>query len=523
MEIVVTIMEYIKAMNPNTLIGIAALSGMFYIFINIFKSITGGITGGIKKISFYNLEVFYANSDYNKFTRWIRDNRNHFYFIRDYKISAVDNGTPRHRDYPVEMTGDDYSSSGNHNSIVPGYGKALLKVPGYPPMIFERSVEKDKKNITDQADIIQFKMLTTNKASLHEFYNMVVTTYKDNKYPELRVSNDDWWSNHGNITKSSPPVAQVAHDIVEDVSKFLASEKWYTDRGLPFKRGYVFHGCPGSGKTQIVKYLAAHFNMDLHVLDIRNAGKNLTELLSGVRPNSIILVEDIDLAGIVKRNVDDEDKSIDAMIMDEMGKSILHGLLNALDGVNSYDKSIFICTTNDISALDSAFLRKGRIDVCKEVDKLTVDEQLAYFNKFYDVNYVNHDGKALTIADLQGVCVNYKYDPHLAGAELGFAADIDESGSPDVTLPEPPTIMLDVPKVMIAYNGTYTAYNNIAEFIRTTMGASEQYPSSQSPESATFTTPSGDITVYTGEYVVRLSDGTFIVSPHDKIHEHYDN
>ena len=37
--------------------------------------------------------------------------------------------------------------------------------------------------------------------------------------------------------------------ITKDVSIFLKSEEWYNEKGIPYKRGYLFHGPPGTGKS----------------------------------------------------------------------------------------------------------------------------------------------------------------------------------------------------------------------------------------------------------------------------------
>ena len=39
--------------------------------------------------------------------------------------------------------------------------------------------------------------------------------------------------------------------LLEDATEFLGSEQWYADRGIPWRRGYLLHGCPGSGKTSL--------------------------------------------------------------------------------------------------------------------------------------------------------------------------------------------------------------------------------------------------------------------------------
>ena len=55
---------------------------------------------------------------------------------------------------------------------------------------------------------------------------------------------------------------KIKKRIVEDASDFLKSEKWYADRGIPWRRGYLFHGKPGTGKTS----LSMHFHFTYHFL-----------------------------------------------------------------------------------------------------------------------------------------------------------------------------------------------------------------------------------------------------------------
>ena len=37
--------------------------------------------------------------------------------------------------------------------------------------------------------------------------------------------------------------------IINDIKDFLGNSKWYQDMGIPYRRGYLFHGYPGSGKV----------------------------------------------------------------------------------------------------------------------------------------------------------------------------------------------------------------------------------------------------------------------------------
>jgi chaperone BCS1 len=42
-------------------------------------------------------------------------------------------------------------------------------------------------------------------------------------------------------------------DVLVDINEYLspATARWYSDRGIPHRRGYLFHGPPGTGKTSL--------------------------------------------------------------------------------------------------------------------------------------------------------------------------------------------------------------------------------------------------------------------------------
>lgn len=48
----------------------------------------------------------------------------------------------------------------------------------------------------------------------------------------------------------------LAETIVKDVKDFTENPKWYMDRGIPYRRGYLLHGPPGCGKSSFITALA---------------------------------------------------------------------------------------------------------------------------------------------------------------------------------------------------------------------------------------------------------------------------
>ena len=71
----------------------------------------------------------------------------------------------------------------------------------------------------------------------------------------------------------------------------------------------------------------------------------------------IVLLEDVDTAGVGRRDSVDSDQE-----KESKSAVTLSGLLNVLDGVSSQEGRILIMTTNHIEHLDEALIRPGRSD-----------------------------------------------------------------------------------------------------------------------------------------------------------------
>ncbi|KIK45543.1 hypothetical protein CY34DRAFT_10308 [Suillus luteus UH-Slu-Lm8-n1] len=162
--------------------------------------------------------------------------------------------------------------------------------------------------------------------------------------------------------------------LLADCKDFLCSEDWYAERGIPFRRGYLLHGVPGSGKTSLIHSLAGELGLDIYVVSLSSKGMSdntLTTLMGHVPSRCILLLEDLDAA--FTRSVSRDASSTGAPTASNTNSTTtetndgstlsLSGLLNSLDGVAAAEGRLLFATTNHIERLDPALSRPGRMDV----------------------------------------------------------------------------------------------------------------------------------------------------------------
>lgn len=124
-------------------------------------------------------------------------------------------------------------------------------------------------------------------------------------------SGTDYWSsvvlNHPATFETMAMDPDAKEELVEDLDRFVSRKDYYRRVGKAWKRGYLFHGPPGTGKSSLVAAMANYLKFDVYDLDLREVQCNsdLRRLLIGSANRSILVIEDIDCnVGLQNRETD---------------------------------------------------------------------------------------------------------------------------------------------------------------------------------------------------------------------------
>lgn len=272
-------------------------------------------------------------------------------------------------------------------ALIPGPGKHVLRYNG--AFILVNRVREEKSRDYKTGEPWETVTLTTLYSQRHVFESMFkeahdIAARSQEGKTVVYHSRGVEWKPFGDPRRKRPLEsvildAGVKEGIVGDVKEFLASAKWYYDRGIPYRRGYLLHGPPGTGKSSFIQALAGELDYDIAILNLSERGltdDRLNHLLTVIPRRTLVLLEDVDVAFANRRTQTDTDGYRGATVT-------FSGLLNALDGVASAEERVIFLTTNYVERLDGALVRPGRVDMTVHLGNATRYQIDHLWNRFY--------------------------------------------------------------------------------------------------------------------------------------------
>jgi len=221
--------------------------------------------------------------------------------------------------------------------------------------------------------------ILADSKNIAEKFFAAVCEWNSEVRSEILVFEEGYWSKNIELFESIQNAtfdnlilpSALKQEIQDDLAKFFDSQETYEDCGLPWKRGILFIGSPGNGKTHAVKALINKMQQPcLYVKSLKseytNPHHNIRQVFQRARQSApcILVLEDLDSL------VDGENRSF---------------FLNELDGFAVNTGIAILATTNHPERIDSAILdRPSRFDRKYYFELPTLAERIAYINLWND-------------------------------------------------------------------------------------------------------------------------------------------
>lgn len=215
-------------------------------------------------------------------------------------------------------------------------------------------------------------LLADSKEIAEDFF-ATVCRWNSEIRDEILVFEDGYWAKNQELYESIQNASfdnlilanNLKQDIQADLANFFAAKETYEGYGIPWKRGILFIGSPGNGKTHTVKALINKMQVPcLYVKSLRsqydNPHHNIKSVFDRARQSApcLLILEDLDSL------VDDGNRSF---------------FLNEIDGFATNTGIVILATTNHPEKIDPAILnRPSRFDRKYYFELPAINERFAY-------------------------------------------------------------------------------------------------------------------------------------------------
>lgn len=222
-------------------------------------------------------------------------------------------------------------------------------------------------------DSCRYYWILTDTKDIADDFFAAICRWNSDVRDEVMVFEGGYWQKSRDLYESIKSATldnlilsgTLKEDIYADVERFFESKPMYAEYNVPWKRGILFIGPPGNGKTHMVKALVNTTGYPcLYIKSFKTRQQtdtdNMRLAFNRVREAApcIVVIEDLDAL------IDDENRSF---------------FLNELDGFALNDGVLMIATTNHPERLDMAILeRPSRFDRKYHFELPKIEDRITY-------------------------------------------------------------------------------------------------------------------------------------------------
>lgn len=206
--------------------------------------------------------------------------------------------------------------------------------------------------------------------------------------------------------------------------RFVAQRPRLREAGMATKKGLLFHGPPGTGKTHTIHYLAGAAPGQTTLLITAEQLGLLGEYMTLARlfQPSLVVIEDVDLIA--------QDRARDRPAGEQ---ALMNKLLNEMDGLRADADILFVLTTNRPEVLEEALAaRPGRIDQAIEFPIPDADGRARLVRLYAQRVSVPADVVERVVERTAGVSASFVKELMRRSAQFAFERDATEITWPDV-------------------------------------------------------------------------------------------
>lgn len=159
---------------------------------------------------------------------------------------------------------------------------------------------------------------------------------------------------------------EMKKEVKELVENFLASQDFYHEKKIPWKRGFLLYGEPGNGKTSLIRTIISQYNFKPVTFVPGANAEAMREAFSYAEEQSPSLMYIEDLDSLIENGLD------------------ISTFLNLLDGISAKNGLLVVATANNVTKLRNNIMKRpSRFDRKFEIPLPNQEMSYIYLKKWF--------------------------------------------------------------------------------------------------------------------------------------------
>ncbi|MGC4130611.1 MAG: AAA family ATPase [Bergeyella sp.] len=264
----------------------------------------------------------------------------------------------------------------------------------------------DWEEKTNRFNIYYFPERERNNET-KQHYGYGFAWFKQSQYKLLGISQNELGrelKSYGNALENLF-FPQEIKDLINIIGLWVNSKDWYREKSIPWKKGWLLYGVPGTGKTALARAFAEDLDLPIYFFSLAQMSNNeLIKSWQSMQLNipCIALIEDIDNVFDKRKNIAQNSNFLFSNFTNQRSDNetaeqseiktplTFDTLLNCLDGIDKTDGVFTIITTNDISKIDEAI---GVPQTLENGDQRFISTRPGRIDRAILLSYMSRDNK----------------------------------------------------------------------------------------------------------------------------------